>query len=119
MFGGSVGVGSCINTTIHRILMDICGKIDDIVWSDSLDVWGETFATIVCKSISDVVLVNVVMKWILSKNAEYSKLFSKVLDISNGLDDKEALSKLLIHYQRLASRYKIAYDCCKVMEYCF
>jgi hypothetical protein len=97
--------------------MDICRKIDDIVWNKSSHVWNETFALLVCESCCNDALLNVIMKWILSKADEYRNIYHKVLDIKNKLDDGDTLSNLLVHYHVLAGRYKIAYDCCRTMEY--
>ncbi len=120
VFGDCSGAGLCINTAFRCVRMDdiyICRKIDDIVWNESSHVWNETFALLVCEPCCTSALVPVIMKWVSSKADEYSKIHSKVLDIKNKMNDGDTLSKLLFHYHHLACRYKIAYDCCKIMEY--
>ena len=95
----------------------ILRTIDDIVWNESSDVWNETFALLVRESCCTCPLATVIMKLVSSKADEYSNMYHKVSDIKNKLDDGDTLSKLLIHYQHLACRYKIAYDCCRAMGY--
>ena len=97
--------------------MDVCRLVDDIIWSQSDRVWDDTFVLIMretrCVSQS---LVNEVMRWTVSKAAEYEAKHLKVVEISQGLSDAEGVRKLMIHYQNIILRYRLANDSCKAVE---
>jgi hypothetical protein len=93
-------------------LMEIIHKIDDIVWGDS-DVWDDTFFMLVHEAVNPKILVDVVMKWVMSKHDEYKAKYFKVLEIKTGLLDTDSVLKLAFHYQKIMCRYRIVHDCCK------
>ena len=97
--------------------MNICSQVDDIVWSNSRRVWEETFELVLRKTFGLTHLLNEVIRWILFRVAEYESMYKKVLRIIRGLKDTEGVRKLAIHYHDLMSRYRLAYDSCKLVEF--
>lgn len=98
--------------------MDLCVKIDDIVWGQSEKIWDEIFSLLVLCHIETTQLVNVVMKWVLSKIAEFDSYYQKVLHIMyENISYPEEVRRFANHYCRIVSRYKTAYSCCRAMEY--
>jgi hypothetical protein len=97
--------------------MNICIQVDDIVWSDSRRVWEETFDLVLLKTFGLSHILNEVMQWILFRVAEYESMHKKVVRIIGGLKDTEGVRKLAIHYHDIMSRYRLAYDSCKLVEF--
>ena len=110
---------SSINECAMEIcVMDICSKVDDVVWSKSLHVWDEVFVLILREQVRLGVLVNVVEQWINSKMTEFDNKHRKVSDILKIIgDSNEGVRKLMIHYQEITLQYKSAYDSCRSVEY--
>jgi hypothetical protein len=97
--------------------MDICKQIEDIVWSESEDVWNETFTLLMLNENNHNALVNVVMKWILRMIAEYETRHTKILDILDKMTcSSEGVETLEMHYQRIVSRFKSVHSCCTAIE---
>ena len=99
--------------------MEINRKIDDIVWGGSEKVWDDTFVVLTHEVVDPKILVNVVMKWVLSNHDEYKSKYFKVLEIITGLPDTDSLLTLAFHYRKIMSRYRLVYDCCKTMDFIF
>ena len=97
--------------------MDLFNRIDDIVWGESDDVWNTTFALLMRETPSMGLSVDVAMKFIVLKYEEYKNMYYKVLEIKNGLCESDGVLKLLLHYQKIMSRYRSAYSSCKAYEY--
>lgn len=98
--------------------MDICSRIDDVVWGESEKVWDEIFSLLVKENVSTCLLVNVVMKWVLNKISEYESYYQKVLFILyESVHYTEEIRRFASHYHRIVWRYKTAYKSCMAMEY--
>jgi hypothetical protein len=97
--------------------MDLFNKIDDFVWGESEDVWNNTIALLIRETPGMGSLVDVVMRCIWVKYEEYRNMYHKVLDIYDGQCGSDGVLKLLLHYQKIMSRYRSAYNSCKAYEY--
>jgi hypothetical protein len=97
--------------------MDVFKRIDDIVWGESGDVWNNTFALLMRETPNTGVMDDIVMKGIVVKYEEYKCMYYKVLEINNELGESEGVMKLLLHYQKIMSRYRSAYSSCRSYEY--
>ena len=102
--------------SINRV-MDICNKVDDVIWGDSQSVWDDVFRILMCETVRLGVLVNTVEMWVNSKISEFDTKYRKVSDILELVGESEGVTKLLIHYQHIAWQYRSAFDCCKSVEY--
>ena len=98
-------------------MMDVCRRIEDIVWSESEHVWKETFSLLKSNKITYNALVNVVMKWIIRMIAEYEIKHTKISDILDKMTQfHEGVHRLKIHHARIISRFKSAYSCCTLVD---
>ena len=97
--------------------MDVCRQIDDIVWGESENVWNDTFSLLLLKDLGVNVLVNVVMKWVAARIADFENKCSKVSLILDELGHPEGVPKLWLHYQRITDRYKSAHSSIKTMDF--
>lgn len=103
--------------------MDICHRVDDIVWSESAKVWDDTFSLLLAERPNIGVLVNVVMKWLFCQFEEFKVKYLKVSQILAGMreslfqDLHYGVERLSRHYNFIAMRYELAYNACKAMEY--
>jgi hypothetical protein len=98
--------------------MEICKKIEDIIWGESTRVWDDTFTILVINDLSVGVIVNVVMKWALHGISEFQAKYSKALKIlTEARVFHEGVEKLVDHYKHIMLRYKTVYECCRAMEF--
>jgi hypothetical protein len=98
--------------------MELCARVDDIVWGDSDLVWDETFMLITRGTLGRSQVLNEIIQWILSRVTEYEVKYLKVVSIHDKLDDpsEEGVRRLMLHYRDLMLRYKMAYDSCKTVD---
>ena len=101
--------------------MDICTRVDDIVWGQSDKVWDETFMLIVREALGVGSVLNEVMRLILSRIAEYEMKYLKVVRITEACDSDslDGVKRLAVHYRDIALRYELAYDSCKTVGFSF
>ena len=99
--------------------MNICQKVDDIVWGDSHlnQVWDETFMLLMQEVSSTNILIKITLKWISSKIDEFDSKYQKVSNILSELGWSDGVRKLALHYQAITERYKAAYNCCRSIEF--
>ncbi len=91
--------------------------VDDIVWGPSDKVWDETLVVVMREMSSIGSFLNEIMKWILTRVNEFEIKYIKVLTKINETPiDSEGVRKLMVHYQHIMLRYKIAYDSCKTVS---
>ena len=98
--------------------MEICNKVDDVIWSESLNVWNDVFKILMHESSRLNIIVNMVENWVNSKIAEFETKQKKVSEILNLVGNSDGVTKLMIHYQKIALRYRLAFDCCKSIGIC-
>jgi hypothetical protein len=97
--------------------MDICARVDDIVWGQSDQVWNETFVLIMRETLGVSSVLNEVMRLILSRISEYEAKYLKVSSISKTLNNNEGVKRLVLHYRDIAMRYTLAYDSCRTVDF--
>lgn len=104
--------------------VSICKRIDDIIWDETEQVWGEIFSLLLAIQPSAVIeMKEVVMPWVHCRIKEYESKYNKVLKIredvifhfSDGVID--GVDRLQSHYHRIAMRYRSAYSVCETIEY--
>ena len=98
--------------------MEICARVDDVVWGASDNVWDDTFMIVSCGTLGSSVLLNEIMRWITTRVTEYEHKYLKVEGIHEKLNDpsEEGVKRLMLHYRDLMLRYRIAYDSCKAVD---
>jgi hypothetical protein len=94
-------------------VMEICNKVDDVIWGESIYVWNDVFKILMHETSRLNVIVNMVENWVNLKIVEFDTKHKKVSDILDLIGNSDGVTKLMIHYQRIALRYRLAYDCCR------
>jgi hypothetical protein len=97
--------------------MELCARVDDIVWSQSDKVWDDTFTLVMLETRGVGELLYRVMRMIHTRVAEYEMKYLKVQDILRKLGDSPAgVERLALHYNDIKLRYRLAYDSCKAID---